>query len=96
MIMNGRRRRTSGGVFIFLVKHSDIPEEKKKEAFTLDSEKCTESSRRDEEIEELKKTLITNDKGSPTLRPKELLNHQDTSTTRNLFLFSSDTHLLNK
>lgn len=65
MIHNNRRRRTSGGVFLFLVKHDDvIGEEKKREAF---KPVVDEEAKRDEDIEELKKTLITQD--SPKLRP---------------------------
>lgn len=69
MIRNNRRRRTSGGVFLFLVKHNDeIGEEKKREAFKPVVDSAEEESKRDEEIEELKKTLITQD--SPKLRPR--------------------------
>lgn len=69
MIRGNRRRRTSGGVFLFLVKHNDeIGEEKKREAFKPVVDSAEEESKRDEEIEELKKTLITQD--SPKLRPR--------------------------
>lgn len=71
MIRNNRRRRTSGGVFLFLVKHNDeVTEEQKREAFKDPAKESVEDSgrKRDEEIEELKKTLITQD--SPKLRPR--------------------------
>lgn len=69
MIRGNRRRRTSGGVFLFLVKHNDeIGEEKKREAFKPIVDSAEEQSKRDEDIEELKKTLITQD--SPKLRPR--------------------------
>lgn len=77
MIRGNRRRRTSGGVFFFLIKHNDeIGEDKKREAFkpiVVDSGE--ESSKRDEEIEELKKTLNSHD--SP-----KLLSRLDTIQTR--------------
>ena len=69
MIRGNRRRRTSGGVFLFLVKHSDeIDEAKKRDAFKPIADSAEETSKRDEEIEELKKTLITQD--SPKMRPR--------------------------
>lgn len=82
MIRNNRRRRTSGGVFLFLVKHNDeIGEEKKREAFKPIVDSAEDTSKRDEEIEELKKTLITQD--SPKLRPKlDSIRTQDMSSTR--------------
>jgi len=64
MIMNGQRRRTPGGVFLFLLKHSDeIPQNQKnlifiEEARKKNQEKKTlQSIKRDREVEELKKSL---------------------------------------
>lgn len=82
MIRNNQRRRTSGGVFFFLIKHDDdITEEKKREAFKAIPDPSEEAAKRDEEIEELKKSLITQD--SPKLRPKlDSIRSQDICSTR--------------
>jgi len=40
MIMNGQRRRTPGGVFLFLLKHSEeVPQDQKKLIFIDDTRK---------------------------------------------------------
>lgn len=64
LIVNGMRRRTPGGVFLFLLKNcDDITKKQKKEIFMEDVRKCikgrkvSQSVKRDQKVEELKKTL---------------------------------------
>lgn len=64
LIVNGMRRRTPGGVYLFLMKNcDDITKKQKKDIFLEDSRKCIKSrksaqeEKRDQEVEELKKTL---------------------------------------
>ncbi|KAH8370899.1 hypothetical protein KR093_005510 [Drosophila rubida] len=64
MIKNGRRRRTPGGVFLFLLKHhNNITPAQQKSIFTEDrqndnkSRKQIETLIRDRKVEELKKCL---------------------------------------
>lgn len=64
LIVNGMRRRTPGGVYLFLLKNcDDITKKQKKDIFLDDSRKCIKSrksaqaERRDQEVEELKKSL---------------------------------------
>ncbi|EDW36114.1 GL17621 [Drosophila persimilis] len=64
MIKNGRRRRTPGGVFLFLLKHHDnITPEQQKSIFDEDrqnmnkSRKQIETLMRNRKVEELKKCL---------------------------------------
>ncbi|XP_033252866.1 phosphorylated adapter RNA export protein-like isoform X2 [Drosophila miranda] len=64
MIKNGRRRRTPGGVFLFLLKHHDnITPEQQKSIFDEDRQNMNKSLKqietlmRDRKVEELKKCL---------------------------------------
>lgn len=64
LIVNGMRRRTPGGVFLFLLKNcDDISKKQKKDIFleetrkTIKSRKMSQALQRDLEVEELKKTL---------------------------------------
>lgn len=64
LIVNGMRRRTPGGVFLFLLKNcDDINKKQKKDIFleetrkTIKGRKLTQATKRDQEVEELKKTL---------------------------------------
>lgn len=64
LIMNGSRRRTPGGIYLFLVKHDDhIPQPKIREIFyqdkqeTTDRRKMIESSHRKQKTQELMKLL---------------------------------------
>lgn len=64
LIVNGMRRRTPGGVFLFLLKNcDDISKKQKKDIFleeerkTIKSRKISQALKRDLEVEELKKSL---------------------------------------
>ncbi|XP_055593790.1 phosphorylated adapter RNA export protein isoform X2 [Uranotaenia lowii] len=64
LIMNGARRRTPGGVFLFLLKHNEeIDKEDKKSIFledkkaTIKERKNSQAINREKKVEELKKTL---------------------------------------
>lgn len=64
LIVNGMRRRTPGGVFLFLLKNCDeISQKQKKDIFqeeqrkTIKSRKLSQSMKRDRKVEELKRTL---------------------------------------
>ncbi|XP_053696112.1 phosphorylated adapter RNA export protein isoform X2 [Sabethes cyaneus] len=64
LIMNGARRRTPGGVFLFLLKHNEeIDKEDKKAIFLLEKKaavkerKLSQAVNREKKVEELKKTL---------------------------------------
>lgn len=64
LIVNGMRRRTPGGVFLFLLKNcDDINKKQRKDIFLEESRKMvkarkmSQSLRRDQKVEELKKSL---------------------------------------
>lgn len=64
MIMNGSRRRTAGGVYLYLVKNNDhIPQPKIREIFyqdkrdNTDRKKMLETTHRKQKTEELMKLL---------------------------------------
>ncbi|XP_050101135.1 phosphorylated adapter RNA export protein isoform X1 [Anopheles aquasalis] len=64
LVMKGWRRRTPGGVFLFLLKHcDDVDAELKKQIFTEDKKakqkdwKLAKAINRDKKVEELKKKL---------------------------------------
>nr|XP_040232672.2 phosphorylated adapter RNA export protein isoform X1 [Anopheles coluzzii] len=64
LVMKGWRRRTPGGVFLFLLKHcEEVDEEAKRTIFQSEKKakqkewKLTKSINRDKKVEELKKTL---------------------------------------
>lgn len=69
LVMNGIRRRTPGGVFLFLLKNSEeMTHEQKKQIFADESkkqnkeQKLLQAMKRDRKVEELKKSLkIEND-----------------------------------
>ncbi|KAH8297168.1 hypothetical protein KR044_005795 [Drosophila immigrans] len=74
MIKNGRRRRTPGGVFLFLLKHQDnITPAQQKSIFTDDRQNDTKSRKqietliRDRKVEELKKCLSEKSTELPSL-----------------------------
>ncbi|XP_039502281.1 phosphorylated adapter RNA export protein [Drosophila santomea] len=78
MIKNGNRRRTPGGVFLFLLKHHDnITQEQQKRIFSEDrqslskSRKQIESLMRDRKVEELKKCLSKQVTELPTLNQRK-------------------------
>lgn len=86
--MNGMRRRTPGGVFLFLLKNCDeISKKQKKDIFleetrkTIKGRKLTQALRRDQKVEELKKTL-NGENDLPTL-----------ASRGDLLLASSTSHL---
>lgn len=63
-LQNGMRRRTPGGVFLFLLKNScDLQHEQKKQIFFDESrkqnkeQKLLQAMKRDRKVEELKQTL---------------------------------------
>lgn len=73
LIVNGWRRRTPGGVFLFLLKNcDDVNKKQKKEIFqeetrkTIKSRKLAQALKRDQKVEELKKSLI-NENDLPAL-----------------------------
>jgi len=64
MVINGKRRRTPGGVFLFLLKHNEsITPDNRKEIFTDERKnsnrkhKTMQAIQRDKKVEELKKRL---------------------------------------
>ncbi|XP_058818977.1 phosphorylated adapter RNA export protein isoform X1 [Topomyia yanbarensis] len=64
LIMNGARRRTPGGVFLFLLKHNEeIDKDDKKAIFLVEKKtaikerKNSQAVNREKKVEELKKTL---------------------------------------
>ncbi|XP_055638246.1 phosphorylated adapter RNA export protein isoform X2 [Toxorhynchites rutilus septentrionalis] len=64
LIMNGARRRTPGGVFLFLLKHNEEIDKDDKKAIFLEEKKAAIKERktsqavnREKKVEELKKTL---------------------------------------
>lgn len=64
LIMNGARRRTPGGVFLFLLKHNEEIDKDDKKAIFLEEKKTAVKERkisqavnREKKVEELKKTL---------------------------------------
>lgn len=64
LIMNGVRRRTPGGVFLFLLKHNEEIDKDDKKAIFLEEKKAAVKERknsqavnREKKVEELKKTL---------------------------------------
>lgn len=64
LIMNGARRRTPGGVFLFLLKHNEEIDKEAKKAIFLEDKKAAVKERknsqavnREKKVEELKKTL---------------------------------------
>ena len=74
--MNGMRRRTPGGVFLFLLKNcDDINKRQKKEIFldetkkSVKDRKMSQAWKRDKKVEELKKTLTAGESGASELPP---------------------------
>lgn len=64
LIVNGARRRTPGGVFLFLLKHNEEIDKEAKKAIFLEDKKAAVKERkhsqavnREKKVEELKKTL---------------------------------------
>lgn len=98
LIVNGMRRRTPGGVFLFLLKNcDDISKKQKKDIFleetrkTIKGRKLAQATKRDQEVEELKKTL-KNDNELPVLAARsDIL----VSTTSHLRLDSTHANLSN-
>lgn len=95
LIVNGMRRRTPGGVFLFLLKNCDeITSKQKKDIFleetrkTVKGRKLSQALRRDQKVEELKKTLKC-DNDLPVLASRGDLLASSTSHLR------LDTHTTN-
>lgn len=77
LIVNGMRRRTPGGVFLFLLKNcDDISKKQKKDIFleesrkTIKARKMSQTLRRDQKVEELKKTLEAEQRDLPVLNSR--------------------------
>ncbi|XP_030559991.1 phosphorylated adapter RNA export protein [Drosophila novamexicana] len=80
MINNGRRRRTPGGVFLFLLKHHDkITPAQQKSIFSEDRQNANKSRKqietliRDRKVEELKKRLSEKSTEMPSLNTRKEL-----------------------
>ncbi|XP_031617772.1 phosphorylated adapter RNA export protein [Contarinia nasturtii] len=93
LIVNGMRRRTPGGVFLFLLKNCDeISKKQKKDIFleeerkTIKSRKISQALKRDLEVEELKKSL-KNENELPVLGSRS--DHLASSTSH----LGLDTHV---
>lgn len=89
LIVNGMRRRTPGGVFLFLLKNcDDISKKQKKDIFleetrkTIKSRKVAQALRRDQKVEELKKSLKSENE-LPALSTRSEL-HLSTTSHLNL------------
>lgn len=96
LIVNGMRRRTPGGVFLFLLKNcDDISKQQKKDIFldetrkTIKSRKISQALKRDLEVEELKKSL-KNENELPVLGSLGSRSDLLASSTSHLHL---DTHV---
>lgn len=93
LVMKGWRRRTPGGVFLFLLKHCEqVDPELKKTIFQEDKKakqkewKLTKTLNRDKKVEELKKTLnrqAANDAEQPSLPIMSHLKAETHSTLSN-------------
>ncbi|XP_052865504.1 phosphorylated adapter RNA export protein isoform X2 [Anopheles cruzii] len=92
LVMKGWRRRTPGGVFLFLLKHcEDVDNEQKKQIF-LETKKAKQkewklakANNRDKKVEELKKTLNrqATDTELPTIPMMAHLKAETNSTLSN-------------
>ncbi|XP_017475513.1 PREDICTED: phosphorylated adapter RNA export protein [Rhagoletis zephyria] len=78
MIMNGKRRRTPGGVFLFLLKnHQSLTLEEHKFIFSEDRQRTNkwkkemEALSRERKVEELKKRLSEQEKDLPALSTRK-------------------------
>ncbi|XP_053963909.1 phosphorylated adapter RNA export protein [Anastrepha ludens] len=78
MIMNGKRRRTPGGIFLFLLKnHESLTLEEHKAIFSQDRQitnkwrREMETLSRDRKVEELKKRLSEQEKDLPALSSRK-------------------------
>ncbi|XP_049287084.1 phosphorylated adapter RNA export protein isoform X2 [Anopheles funestus] len=93
LVMKGWRRRTPGGVFLFLLKHcEEVDQEIKKTIFQEDKKakqkewKLTKNLNRDKKVEELKKTLnrqVANDAEQPSIPIMSHLKAETHSTLSN-------------
>ncbi|XP_052896095.1 phosphorylated adapter RNA export protein isoform X1 [Anopheles moucheti] len=93
LVMKGWRRRTPGGVFLFLLKHcEEVDQEIKKTIFQEDKKakqkewKLTKHLNRDKKVEELKKTLnrqAANDTELPSIPIMSHLKAETHSTLSN-------------
>uniref|UniRef100_A0A182QL64 Phosphorylated adapter RNA export protein n=1 Tax=Anopheles farauti TaxID=69004 RepID=A0A182QL64_9DIPT len=93
LVMKGWRRRTPGGVFLFLLKHcEEVDSEVKKTIFQEDKKakqkewKLTKHLNRDKKVEELKKTLnrqAANESELPTIPIMSHLKAETHSTLSN-------------
>lgn len=88
-IQNGQRRRTPGGVFLFLLKHSDeVEEDCKKLIFIEDTrkknqdKKTLQSIKREREVEELKKSLKSENELTVLSTRSELLLNAEIQANR--------------
>uniref|UniRef100_A0A182NU76 Phosphorylated adapter RNA export protein n=1 Tax=Anopheles dirus TaxID=7168 RepID=A0A182NU76_9DIPT len=93
LVMKGWRRRTPGGVFLFLLKHCEaVDQDVKKTIFQEDKKakqkewKLTKNLNRDKKVEELKKTLnrqAANESELPTIPMMSHLKAETHSTLSN-------------
>uniref|UniRef100_A0A182W799 Phosphorylated adapter RNA export protein n=1 Tax=Anopheles minimus TaxID=112268 RepID=A0A182W799_9DIPT len=93
LVVKGWRRRTPGGVFLFLLKHcEEVDQEIKKTIFQEDKKakqkewKLTKNLNRDKKVEELKKTLnrqAANDAEQPSIPMMAHLKAETHSTLSN-------------
>lgn len=97
-VQNGARRRTPGGVFLFLLKHNEeIDKEDKKAIFLVEKKaaikerKNLQAVNREKKVEELKKTLNRQaaDNELPTRSDLMNLSHlkPETHSTRRFFFY---------
>uniref|UniRef100_U5EMS7 Phosphorylated adapter RNA export protein n=1 Tax=Corethrella appendiculata TaxID=1370023 RepID=U5EMS7_9DIPT len=91
LIMNGMRRRTPGGVFLFLLKHNEEVSPEDKKLIFLDERKSVNSDKkrskarqREEKVEELKKTLNKQVEEVIQTRKELLMSHLKPETNNTL------------
>lgn len=91
MTMDGYRRRTPGGVFLFLLKHcTEITKEQKKIIFYDDKKKFekkrknSHESKRDQKVEQLKKSLSLTSGDRERKDSLSLLNPESSNPCKNL------------
>lgn len=95
MTMDGYRRRTPGGVFLFLLKHcTEITKEQKKIIFYDDKKKFekkrknSHESKRDQKVEQLKKSLSLTSGDRERKDSLSLLNPESSNPCKNLLQFT--------
>lgn len=95
MTMDGYRRRTPGGVFLFLLKHcTEITKEQRKVIFYDDKKKFEkkrknpQEAKRDQKVEQLKKSLSLTSGDRERKDSLSLLNPESSNPCKSLFFFS--------